>query len=478
MGYSEYEMVIGLEVHVELDTETKIFCGCRTTFGKTPNTQVCPICLGFPGALPVLNEKVVEKALLAGLATGCKIARTNKQDRKHYFYPDLPKAYQISQYDLPICYDGAVHIETPQGHRTIGITRIHIEEDAGKLTHDSLLGGTLVDYNRGGVPLIEVVSEPEIRSAEEAKAYLKKLRAAFIYAGVSPCKMNEGQFRADVNLSVRKKDDPKLGTRTEMKNLNSFTFVGRAIEAEFKRQVDSLERGEVIIQQTRRWVPERSLSEAMRNKEDAHDYRYFPEPDLPPLRIKEELLVKLKDQMPALPEERKVHYMKAYGLKASEAEVLVSDQQLADLFEAAAGSLADVRPLANLLLSEVLRLLGEGEDIPLQAEQLSELAGLISEEKISFSMAKRVLGALWEEPHLSAAAYVEEQGLQQLASVEELLPIIESVLARETDSVSDYLGGKDKALMALMGRVMRETRGRAHPERTRELLVKQLETLK
>jgi aspartyl-tRNA(Asn)/glutamyl-tRNA(Gln) amidotransferase subunit B len=403
------------------------------------------------------------------------VARYNKQDRKHYFYPDLPKAYQISQYDLPICYEGAVHIETTDGHRTVGITRIHIEEDAGKLTHDALLGGTLVDYNRGGVPLIEVVSEPEIRSAEEAKAYLKKLRAAFIYAGVSACKMNEGQFRADVNLSVRKKGERELGTRTEMKNLNSFTFVGRAIEAEFKRQVDLLERGEAVVQQTRRWIPEKGRSEAMRDKEDAHDYRYFPEPDLPPLRIAEEVLADLKEGMPVLPEERKVHYMKAYGLKAADAEVLVSEQELANLFETAAERVRDVRTLANLLLSEVLRLSDESGAIPLGPEKLSELVKLIESERISFSMAKRVLAALWEEPTLSAAAYVAEKDLHQLTSEEEILPIIEAVLAEDPESAADYLAGKDKALMALMGAVMRRTRGRAHPERTRTLLERKLE---
>ena len=334
--YKGYEMVIGLEVHVELKTKTKIFCNCKTDFGAEPNTHVCPVCMGMPGTLPVLNRKVVDYAIKAGLATNCTIARFSKQDRKNYFYPDLPKAYQISQYDLPLCEHGHVDIETENGAKRIGITRIHIEEDAGKLVHDDKLG-TLIDCNRCGVPLIEIVSEPDIRSAEEADAYLRKLRAAILYTGVSDCKMNEGSLRCDVNLSVRKPGEP-FGTRTEMKNLNSFQFIAKAIDYEYHRQVDALESGEGVVQETRRFDANSGKTYSMRKKEDANDYRYFPDPDLPPIVITEEKLAALKAEIPMLPDERKAIYTEKFGLTAYDSEVITNELAVADYFEETANN--------------------------------------------------------------------------------------------------------------------------------------------
>ncbi|MEE1066805.1 MAG: Asp-tRNA(Asn)/Glu-tRNA(Gln) amidotransferase subunit GatB, partial [Acutalibacteraceae bacterium] len=304
----EYEMVIGLEVHVELKTKTKIFCNCETSFGAEPNSHTCPVCMGLPGTLPVLNDKVVEYAVKAGLATNCKIANFSKQDRKNYFYPDLPKAYQISQFDLPLCEHGYLDIETESGSKRIGITRIHIEEDAGKLVHDDI-HGTMIDCNRCGVPLIEIVSEPDIRSAEEAKAYLQKLRAIILYTGISDCKMNEGSFRCDVNLSVREKGSKKFGTRTEMKNINSFQFVVKAIEYEYKRQIEAIENGEKIVQETRKFDADTGKTYSMRGKENANDYRYFPDPDLPPIELSDEKIEKIKTTIPELPDARKKKYM-------------------------------------------------------------------------------------------------------------------------------------------------------------------------
>ena len=324
--YKGYEMVIGLEVHVELKTATKIFCSCPTTFGAAPNTQCCPVCMGFPGTLPVLNKKVVEYAVKAGLATNCKIANYSKEDRKNYFYPDLPKAYQISQYDLPLCEHGWLDIETEAGSKRIGITRIHIEEDAGKLVHDDV-HGTMIDCNRCGVPLIEIVSEPDIRSAEEAKAYLQKLRAIILYTGISDCKMEEGSLRCDVNLSVRKVGAEAFGTRTEMKNLNSFQFIVKAIEYEYKRQVDAIEAGETVVQETRRFDTATGKTNTMRTKEDADDYRYFPDPDLPPIEMSDERIAAFAAEIPELPDARKARYIEKYGLTPYDGEILTSDRK-------------------------------------------------------------------------------------------------------------------------------------------------------
>ena len=382
-----YEMVIGLEVHVELKTRTKIFCSCSTAFGAEPNTQCCPVCMGYPGTLPVLNKQVVHYAVLAGLATDCTIARYSKQDRKNYFYPDLPKAYQISQYDLPLCVDGHLTIETEAGEKRIGITRIHIEEDAGKLVHDPEKG-TLIDCNRCGVPLIEIVSEPDIRTPQEAAAYLRKLKAVIAYTGVSDCRMQEGSLRCDVNLSIHKPGEP-FGTRTEMKNLNSFVSVQRAIEEEYRRQVEAVKKGEVIVQETRRFDQSTGKTSSMRRKENANDYRYFPDPDLAPIVMDDDLVKQWGAELPQLPDARKAIYMADFGLTSYAAEQLVSSKYLADYFETAAQGCKAVKTLGNLMITEVFRLL-DGEDalIPIAPEHLARIAELADSDVINGGAAK------------------------------------------------------------------------------------------
>ena len=335
MSREDYEVVMGLEVHAELSTKTKIFCSCPTEFGAAPNTHVCPICMAMPGTLPVLNEKVVEYAVRAGLATNCEISKDSKNDRKNYFYPDLPKAYQISQYDKPLCYKGHIEIETKDGKKEIGITRIHIEEDAGKLNHDDLSGGSLVDLNRAGVPLIEIVSEPDLRTTEEVDCYLKKLKSILEYIEVSDCKMQEGSFRTDVNVSIKKKGETKLGTRTEMKNMNSFRSITRALEYEIGRQIDVVEKGGIIEQETLRWDEVSGKTFSMRDKEDAQDYRYFPEPDLVAIRLSDEYIQNIKESLPEMPESRKQRYIKEYKLSEKDAGILTSSKYLSDLFEKA-----------------------------------------------------------------------------------------------------------------------------------------------
>lgn len=470
-----YDTVIGLEVHVELKTKTKIFCGCATSFGAPPNTQCCPVCLGLPGSLPVLNEKVVEYAILAGLGTHCAITRVGKQDRKNYFYPDLPKAYQISQYDLPLCQNGHVDIEIKGESKRIGITRIHIEEDAGKLVHDEE-GGSLVDYNRCGVPLIEIVSEPDIRSAEEAKAYLGKLRAILLYAGVSDCKMNEGSLRCDVNLSVRKKGRKDFGTRTEMKNLNSFAFIGKAIEHEALRQIKVLEAGGEIIQETRRWDQSAGKSVSMRTKEDAHDYRYFPDPDLMPILVEEETVGRLRKALPELPDERKARYVEGFHLSVFDAEQIVSSKTLADFFDETAGRVKSPKIAANLVMMEVMRLLskeGEEASIPISSEAFARLADLTAEGVVNSGLAKKILEKMWKE-HLPPETIMERDGLRLVKDRALLEALAEEVVKERPAVASDYLGGKDKALQALVGQIMRKTSGKADPELARQALLKAL----
>jgi len=468
----DFEVVMGLEVHVELKTETKIFCGCATAFGAEPNTQVCPVCLGLPGTLPVLNGKVVDYAVKAGIATNCTITPYGKQDRKNYFYPDLPKAYQISQYDLPLCHDGYIDIEVQGQSRRIGITRIHIEEDAGKLVHDG--EGTLIDYNRGGVPLIEIVSEPDLRSAEEVRAYLMKLRAILLYAGISDCRMNEGSFRCDVNLSVRPRGEAEYGTRTEMKNLNSFSFIQKAIEHETQRQIALVLSGGQVIQETRRWDQAAGKSVAMRTKEDAHDYRYFPDPDLMPIVVTDEKLRQLGAELPPLPDERKAHYVHHYGLGTYDAEQLVSSRAVADYFEAAAAVTDSPKLLANLITTEVFRLLGDGDEEavpPFPAEHLGILVNRVADETINIGIAKRVLGALWAgEGHPDAV--IEAQDLKQISDEAVLEPIVAAVVAEGAKAVAEYRAGKEKALQSLVGQVMARTKGKANPRKVNELLEK------
>ena len=465
----DYEMVIGLEVHVELKTKSKIFCSCPTDFGAAPNTQCCPVCMGMPGTLPVLNGQVVSYAIKAGLATNCQIEPYSKQDRKNYFYPDLPKAYQISQFDLPLCHHGHLTIETQDGQKTIGITRIHIEEDAGKLIHDDKKG-TLVDCNRCGVPLIEIVSEPDIRSAKEAAAYLQKLKAVISYTGISDCKMNEGSLRCDVNLSVRKKGDTTLGTRTEMKNLNSFQSVAKAIEQEYIRQVEAVEKGEKIIQETRRFDQTTGQTYSMRKKEDANDYRYFPDPDLMPIETSLDKIEGLRAEIPVLPDERKAAYMRDFGLSAYAAEQLTGQKEIADYFETAAAKTHAPVTLCNLLITEIFRLLPpESTDIPISAANLARLADLLEEGKINSSAGKRVLGLLWEKDQ-DPENIVKEQGLYQLSDPEALLSAVRAAIAQNPGMLEGYKKGKLTMAKALMGQAMAYTQGKANPVKLQELL--------
>ena len=459
---ANYEMVIGLEVHVELKTATKIFCGCSTKFGAAPNTQCCPVCTGMPGSLPVLNGKVVEYAVKAGLATGCKIATYSKQDRKNYFYPDLPKAYQISQYDLPLCSEGHLDIETEGGKKRIGITRIHIEEDAGKLVHQEGKG-TFIDCNRCGVPLIEIVSEPDMRSAEEAKAYLQKLRAIILYTGVSDCKMNEGSLRCDVNLSIRKKGSDKLGTRTEMKNLNSFQNVVKAIEYEYARQVSVLEEGGEVIQETRRFDMNTGKTSSMRSKENADDYRYFPDPDLVPIVVRPEFLEEIRKSIPVLPDQRKASYQEKYGLSSLAAETLVTRKDIADYFETVAGETEYPLLAANLVSGEVARLCPEEQAVPVAPEHIAVLADLLGQGKINGGTCKKVIAQLFREDG-DPVAIIEAQGLQQISDPQVLRPMAEEVLRQSQKVVQDYKGGNKNAFHALVGQMMKKTQGKGNPQ--------------
>ena len=467
----DYEMVIGLEVHVELKTKTKIFCNCETSFGAEPNTHTCPVCMGLPGTLPVLNNKVVEYAVKAGLATNCTIANFSKQDRKNYFYPDLPKAYQISQFDLPLCEHGYLDIETESGSKRIGITRIHIEEDAGKLVHDDI-HGTMIDCNRCGVPLIEIVSEPDIRSAEEAKAYLQKLRAIILYTGISDCKMNEGSFRCDVNLSVREKGTEKFGTRTEMKNINSFQYVVKAIEYEYKRQIEAIEDGEEIVQETRKFDADTGKTYSMRGKENANDYRYFPDPDLPPIELSDEKIEKIKTTIPELPDARKKKYMEKHGISAYISEKIISDMDIADYFEKVATLAKTPKVVANLLVGEVARL--NTEEIfycPISAVNIAKLSDLISDEVINTSTAKKLIARMWEDDS-DPVLIVEKENLKQINDRDLLTKIATEVIENSPKLVSDYKNGKQQAIKALMGQAMGKTAGKANPVILEEIIKK------
>ncbi len=462
--YKGYEMVIGLEVHIELKTKTKIFCSCPTDFGAEPNTQCCPVCMGYPGTLPVLNRQVAEFAVKAGLATNCTIARYSKQDRKNYFYPDLPKAYQISQFDLPLCEHGWLEIESdtePSGLKKIGITRIHIEEDAGKLIHDDEKG-TLIDCNRCGVPLIEVVSEPDIRSAQEAVNYVQKLRSIALYTGVSDCKMNEGSLRCDVNLSVHKPGEP-FGTRTEMKNLNSFTFIAKAIEYEYRRQVDALEAGEAIVQETRRFAQEENKTYTMRRKEDADDYRYFPDPDLPPIELSEDEIARLKAAIPELPDERRARYEQDYGLSSYDALKLTDSKELSDYFEACAKTAKTPKIAANMLITDVFRMMTpEDQTICVSPEHFASLSNLVVDQVINSSTAKKVLKEIWGTEK-APEDVVKEQNLAQINDESVLRDVVATVLAANEKSVNDYKNGKLAAAKSLMGQAMAKTSGKANP---------------
>ncbi len=472
-----YEVIIGLEVHAELSTKTKIFCSCPTKFGAAPNTQTCPICMAMPGTLPVLNEKVVEYAVKAGLATNCEISRNSKNDRKNYFYPDLPKAYQISQYDKPLCEHGYVEIDTKEGKKKIRLTRIHIEEDAGKLNHDEFAGGSLVDLNRAGVPLIEIVSEPDLRGSEEVEEYLRKLKSILEYIEVSDCKMQEGSFRADVNVSVRKKGDSKLGTRTEMKNMNSFRSITRAIEYEVDRQIDVIEDGGKIEQETLRWDDVSGKTFPMRDKEDAQDYRYFPDPDLVAIKLSEEYIENIKNTLPELPESRKERYLKEYELSEKDANIITASKYLSDLFEGAIKVCNNPKAVNNWIISDISRILNETEmepiEIPFDSRQLGKLIILIDKGTISSSIAKKVLVEMFEHPR-DPEDIIDEKGWVQISDEGAIKEVVLKVLEANPQSVADYKGGKDKALGFLVGQAMKETRGKANPQMLNQMFLEEL----
>ena len=472
-----YETVIGLEVHVELATKTKIFCSCSTEFGGAPNTHCCPVCTGMPGTLPVLNKKVLEFAIAAGLATNCTITKKCKFDRKNYFYPDLPKAYQVSQLYLPICRNGHVDIEVDGIKKSIGIHEIHMEEDAGKLVHDEWDDCTLVDYNRCGVPLIEIVSEPDMRSAEEVIAYLEKLKLILQYLGVSDCKMQEGSLRADVNLSIREFGAEEFGTRTEMKNLNSFKSIARAIEGERKRQIERIEYGKEIIQETRRWDDNKDSSFAMRSKEDAQDYRYFPEPDLVPIEISDEWIKRIKDNEPELRDRKMLRYEKEYDIPEYDASIITSSKSLADLFEATVLLCGEPKEVSNWLMVETMRLLKEHsmdpEEIHFSPENLAKLIKLIHANVINRTVAKEVFEVIFEK-NIDPEQYIEEKGLKMVNDAGALRATIEKIVEANPQSVEDYHAGKTKAMGFLVGQTMKEMKGKANPAMINEILLELL----
>ena len=469
----QYETVIGLEVHVELATKTKIFCGCSTAFGGAPNTHTCPVCTGMPGSLPVLNKQVVEYAMAVGLATNCQIHQYCKFDRKNYFYPDNPQNYQISQLYLPICHDGGIEIETAAGKKVIGIHEIHMEEDAGKLIHDEWEDCTLVDYNRSGVPLIEIVSEPDMRSAEEVIAYLDKLRLIVQYLGASDWKLQEGSMRADVNLSVREVGAEQFGTRTEMKNLNSFKAIARAIEGERARQIELIEEGRQVIQETRRWDDNKEYSYPMRSKEDAHDYRYFPDPDLVPVIISDEWLQAVKDRQPELRTEKLARYKKEFDIPDYDAEILTGSKHLADLFEETTELCGKPKKVSNWLMGETLRLLKEAgqepEEITFSAAHLAKLIELLDAGTINQTVAKEVFEQIFRED-IDPEQYVEAHGLKMVNDDNLLRTVVEQVIAANPQSVADYRGGKEKALGFLVGQTMKQMKGKANPGAVNKML--------
>lgn len=468
-----YETVIGLEVHVELATKTKIFCSCSTAFGGAPNTHTCPVCTGMPGSLPVLNKQVVEYAMAVGLATNCEITQYNKFDRKNYFYPDNPQNYQISQLYLPICRNGKVEIETEAGKKLVGIHEIHMEEDAGKLIHDEHGDVSLVDFNRSGVPLIEIVSEPDMRSADEVIAYLEKLRLIIQYLGASDCKLNEGSMRADVNLSIREVGAKEFGTRTEMKNLNSFRAIARAIENETERQIDLLEAGKEVIQETRRWDDNKEYSYAMRSKEDAQDYRYFPEPDLVPVVISDEWLAEVKSRQPEFRDEKKARYVSEYKIPEYDADIITLSKKMADIFEEATVICGNPKKVSNWLMVETMRLLKEqgmdADDIKFSPENLAKLVKLTDDGVINSSVAKEVFEQIFKED-VDPEKYVEEKGLKMDNDEEGLKATLEEIVANNSQSVADYKAGKEKAIGFLVGQAMKATKGKANPGIINKLL--------
>ncbi|MDQ7790567.1 MAG: Asp-tRNA(Asn)/Glu-tRNA(Gln) amidotransferase subunit GatB [Clostridia bacterium] len=474
---TRYEPVIGLEVHVELQTASKIFCHSSTAFGGDPNNHVCPVCLGLPGTLPVLNRNVVEAAIMVGLSLNCSVARFCKFDRKHYFYPDLPKNYQISQYDLPIAYDGYLDVEDEDGQPVrIGITRVHMEEDAGKLLHQGTIATTpysLVDYNRTGVPLLEIVSEPDMRSPQEARAYLDKLKTIIQYTGVSDCRMEEGSLRCDANVSVRVRGSDTFGTKTEIKNMNSFRALQKAVQYEIERQIECLETGERIVQETRTWDETRGVTLSMRSKEEAHDYRYFPEPDLVPIVISPLWIEEITQQLPELPDARCCRYMDAYKLPAYDAGVLTSSKELGNYFEECVSLYPQPKTVSNWLMCELLRLLNDTNseigEARVRPAQLAGMLALIDKGTISGKLAKEVFEEMFRTGK-DAQAVVKEKGLEQISDEASINAVIEQVIADHPGPVSDYRAGKERALGFMVGQVMKLTRGKANPGLVNRLL--------
>ena len=468
-----YETVIGLEVHVELSTKTKIFCGCTAAFGGKPNTHCCPVCTGMPGTLPVLNKKVVEYAVAVGLATNCLITRQCKFDRKNYFYPDLPKAYQVSQLYLPICRNGEIEIEVDGEKKIIGIHEIHMEEDAGKLIHDPNDDCTLVDYNRCGVPLIEIVSKPDMRNAKEVIAYLEKLKLILQYLEVSDCKMQEGSLRADINLSVREMGASEFGTRTEMKNMNSFKAIERAIEEEQKRQIEVIECGQKVIQETRRWDDTKGMSFAMRSKEDAQDYRYFPEPDLVPLEISDDWITEIKLKEPELRDEKMLRYEKEYGIPKYDAKIITSSKNIADIFEETVKLCNKPKEVSNWLMVEAMRLLKDSEldvwELKLSPKKLATLIEYIDSGQINRTIAKEVFEQIFKAD-VKPESYIKEHGLLMVSDDKILKEVIQRILTENSQSVEDYRNGKKKAMGFLVGQAMKEMKGKANPAKINQIL--------
>ncbi|MCR5586143.1 MAG: Asp-tRNA(Asn)/Glu-tRNA(Gln) amidotransferase subunit GatB [Lachnospiraceae bacterium] len=473
----EFETVIGLEVHVELATKTKIFCGCSTAFGAAPNVNTCPVCTGMPGSLPVLNKKVLEYAIAVGLATNCSITQYSKFDRKNYFYPDNPQNYQISQLYLPICRNGHVDIETEAGIKSIGIHEIHMEEDAGKLIHDEWEDTSLVDYNRSGVPLIEIVSEPDMRSADEVLKYLDKLRMTIAYLGASDCKLQEGSMRADVNLSVRPVGSPEYGTRTEMKNLNSFKAIRRAIEGERARQIELISEGKQVIQETRHWDDNKEYSYAMRSKEDAQDYRYFPDPDLVPIHVSDELIESIRKAQPEMAEQKQKRYVSEFGLPEYDSEQITSEKPLADLFEKTTEICNNPKKVSNWIMGETMRLIKErkldAKDLKISPKNLAELIDITEAGEINSSVAKEVFEKIFDED-ISPKEYVKNNNLGNVSDEGELERIIKEVIEENPKSVEDYRAGKKKAMGFLVGQTMKKTGGKAEPGKVNGILNKLL----
>ena len=467
-----WEIVMGLEVHAELSTKSKIFCGCTTDFGGEPNTHVCPVCSGMPGVLPKLNRAVVEYAMKLGLTLNCNITKNCKFDRKNYFYPDLPKAYQVSQLYAPICRDGYMEINTDEGEKKIGIREIHMEEDAGKLIHDNRNGGTLMDLNRCGVPLLEIVSQPDFKSSGEVLEYLEKLRKTLLYLGICDCKMQEGSMRADVNLSVRRPGE-ELGVRTEMKNLNSFKAINRAIEYEAARQIKLLEKGKQIVQETRRWDDDTGESYSMRSKENAQDYRYFPEPDLLPICIDDEWLNKVKKSIPELAHQKRERYIREYGLSEIETSVLTGHKNISDLFEDISARSRQPVEAAHMITGEIMRLLNNTDTLPeelsIDGAKLAMLITLVLTGKINRNAYKETIEAVFMHD-IEPKAYIAEKGLMMIDDDEAVIKAVQEILADNNEAVEDYRSGKDKAFGFIMGQVMKKLGKAGNPEAIRKCL--------